>query len=531
MASTPRASFPIFAPLARLSIGTRLFLIMAVALLPLALGAVVANRSLADTATEERNRLLQKNVDDAALRLGAAIQNDLAILSAAASQIALGEDPAKICLNLREQLGPQQTRFAALLYSSTTSPPACQVGAIPQALRQAGGDASTPGALVVPQANGAIFATRGRVSVARALAFYPAESMLQLADPVDDVPLSQFDLRSPQQVLPLTRIPTNWERRLNAVMTAQGDVAGLNLDLRFVRPKQTPPEFLAQIIPFITVLAAAGIGWLVVNFMLIAPLTQLQRKIRQYETGERLVPMARTAFNASEIQDLDQGFVTLAHKVSVDREALDEGLKQQIMLTREVHHRVKNNLQIIASLINLHARTADSDQAKLAYGKIQRRVDALAVVHRNHFAGTERNEGINLRALVGELAGSFEHAGNAAAADGPDIVVDIDNMHVSQDVGVPIAFLLTEILELIHLTRPEAPVRISAKPLADDPTRIKLRIASPALGPNPLLEEMLADGIDRVMTGLARQLRAPLERDTAFESIAIAVPVFVPAKA
>lgn len=530
MPTTSRAQLPFLAPIARLSIGTRLFFILAVTLLPLALGSVIANRSLADTATDERNRLLQKNVDDAGLRLNAAVANDMAILSAAASQIALGEDPAKICLNLREQLGAQQTRFAALLYAANSGPPSCQIGAVPRSMRDAPTGAGAAAASLSLQANGAIFTMRGRVSVARAVAFYPADSLFTLADPVDDVPLSQFELRSQSTVLPLTEIPSNWQRRLNALMTAQGDISGLNLDLRYVRPKQSPPEFLAQIIPFITLLAAALIGWLVVNFMLIRPLTQLQRKVRMYETGEQLAPMARTAFNASEIEELDQGFVALAHRVSVDREALDEGLKQQIMLTREVHHRVKNNLQIIASLINLHARTADSDQAKLAYGKIQRRVDALAVVHRNHFAGTEHNEGINLRALVGELAGSFEHAGNGHGSDSPDIMIDIDNVQVSQDVGVPIAFLLTEILELIHLTRPEAPIRISAVRKSDEPAKIVLRIASPALGPNPELEAMLADGIDRVMTGLARQLRAPLDRDTAFECIAIAVPVFVPAK-
>lgn len=531
MPSPPGPRFPFLFPLAQLSIGTRLFLIMAIALLPLALGSVIANRSLADTANEERNRLLQKNVDDAALRLNAAIENDLAILSAAASQIALGEDPAKVCLNLREQLGPQQTRFSALLFASGNGPAACQIGTLPDVLRRAGSRPAAQDVTLSPLANGAIFQARGRVSVARALVFYPSESLFTQADPVDDVPLSQFELRNGADMLTLTRIPETWQRRLNAVMTAQGDIAGLKLDLRYVRPKQTPPEFLAQIIPFISLVAAAAIGWLVVNFMLIAPLTQLQRKVRHYDTGEKLVPMEPKAFHASEIQELDQGFVALAHKVAVDRDALDEGLKQQILLTREVHHRVKNNLQIIASLINLHARTADSDQAKLAYGKIQRRVDALAVVHRNHFAGTEHNEGINLRGLVGELAGSFEHAGNGGAAAAPDIMIDIDNVQVSQDVGVPIAFLLTEILELIHLTRPEAPVRISATRLPDDPGKMMLRVASPALGPNDALEAMLADGIDRVMTGLARQLRAPLERDTAFESIAIAVPVFVPAQA
>ena len=384
MRKADRAKFPFLAPITRLSIGTRLFLILAIALLPLALGAVVANRSLADTANEERSRLLQKNVDDAALRLNSAIDNDLAILSAAASQIALGEDPAKICLNLREQLGAKQTRFAALLYANNAGPPACQIGAVPRILREVGADPAPPRVTLAIPAKGAIFVTRGRVSVARAAAYYSSDSLFALADPVDDVPLSQFELRSRDDVLPLTEIPPNWQRSLNALMTARRMVAGINLDLRYVRPKQSPPEFLAQIIPFITLLAAAIIGWLVVNIMLIRPLTLLQRKVRQYEIGEQMAPMDRAAFNASEIEELDQGFVALAHKVSVDREALDEGLKQQVLLTREVHHRVKNNLQIIASLINLHARTADSDPAKLAYGKIQRRVDALAVVHRNH---------------------------------------------------------------------------------------------------------------------------------------------------
>ena len=52
MRKADRAKFPFMAPITRLSIGTRLFLILAIALLPLALGAVVANRSLADTARD-----------------------------------------------------------------------------------------------------------------------------------------------------------------------------------------------------------------------------------------------------------------------------------------------------------------------------------------------------------------------------------------------------------------------------------------------------------------------------------------------
>src|SRR3546814_11954106 len=51
------------------------------------------------------------------------------------------------------------------------------------------------------------------------------------------------------------------------------------------------------------------------------------------------------------------------------------------------------NLQVISSLINFHARGARTAEVVTAYASIQRRVDALAVVHRNHFAEMEENRG------------------------------------------------------------------------------------------------------------------------------------------
>jgi two-component system, sensor histidine kinase PdtaS len=227
---------------------------------------------------------------------------------------------------------------------------------------------------------------------------------------------------------------------------------------------------------------------------------------------------------ASEIEELDNVFFTLTEKVALDKHALDQGLEEQIRLTREVHHRVKNNLQIIASLISLHSRTAESPEAVLAYTKIQRRVDALSVVQRNHYAGSEESQGINLRALVGEVAGSFQASGDDAQSQCIDIA--IENVRVDQDIAVPVAFLLTEILDLVQQVDPKAHVLIDIKPLDDKPDKMLLTITSKPLGDNAQMDALLAEGIDRVLAGLARQLRTPFNRDRELSTVCVEIPLF-----
>src|ERR1044072_3072840 len=76
---------------------------------------------------------------------------------------------------------------------------------------------------------------------------------------------------------------------------------------------------------------------------------------------------------------------------------MTEAFEGQRRLVREVHHRVKNNLQVVASLLNIHGRSAETAEAQEAYAGVSRRVGALSIVHRNHYAEMEENRGIALR--------------------------------------------------------------------------------------------------------------------------------------
>lgn len=520
-----RKPFGIFADA---SIGTRLFVILLIALLPLALIDVFASQRISHIAQLERQRILAQNVENGAQRLNNRINRDISLARNAASRIALGEEAEPVCARLRQTLDTRRIQPLVIVYGDSTGRPTCMYGNITPALRMQMADGMPGQTRILSTEKGILLTVQGRVNLATAVLYYPARTVYDLADPVDDLPVSRFELSIDDNVLPLTEVPDRWLGRMDSQMTATKKISGLTYMLRYEKPRATSPEFLALALPFLIITAASIIVWLVANRMLIDPMKRLQSKMRRYKTGELIAPMKRNMLNASEIEELDNAFFTLTQKVAVDKHALDSGLNEQIRLTREVHHRVKNNLQIIASLISLHSRIAETPQELSAYAKIQRRVDALSVVQRNHYAGSEESRGISLRALTSELAGSFQAIGDQEECQ--RINVMIDNIRVDQDIAVPVAFLLTEILDLIQQIDSCADVTIDTKPLDDKPGKMLLTIQSPPLGENAQLDQLLAEGIDRVLTGLARQLRTPFNRDRDLQTVCVEVPVFKPRK-
>jgi len=177
-------------------------------------------------------------------------------------------------------------------------------------------------------------------------------------------------------------------------------------------------------------------------------------------------------------------------------------------LVREVHHRVKNNLQVVASLLNLHSRGAISEEVAAAYASIQRRVDALAVVHRNHYAELEENRGVALKPLISELAANLRATATARAA-AMQIRLDVGAFYVNQDVAVSVAFLITEIAEFGMLCGANL---VSITLDEESPGAARLSIEVDALSGEIHCD---AERFDRIVTGLARQLRSTLDRDPA----------------
>lgn len=285
-------------------------------------------------------------------------------------------------------------------------------------------------------------------------------------------------------------------------------------------------EIVSIVLPVIMWIAAALLGWLIVDRLLLRPIKRMQRAVLAYKPGETAMVLPALSTPATEIRDLGEAFVRVTNTVAEHEAEMEGAIARQARLVREVHHRVKNNLQVVASLLNLHARGARSVDAADAYASILRRVDALAVVHRNHFAELEDDRGVALRTLLSELTGNLRGTAPERAA-GMAITLDLDTVHVNQDVAVSVAFFVTEVVEHAMLCTPDQPVGVTLT-RSDEPTIARLKLSSASLREGADCENVDTRQFERITTGLARQLRAVLERDGVAGIYAIDITVQPP---
>lgn len=504
------------------STGLRLFIILLAVLLPLAMMALLATQRLAQRGSEERYLFLETMVDQSAARLDLRISDDQRYMVNLKQRYVAGEEADTICTSLRRRfrLAPNPV-YAAIEIDDA---PRCTYGRLPEGLSDQV-NTTSQGVFVVAD-QGMAIGQAGFNESLNYVIFYPAGTIQTIVDPLEDVPISRLELRDQSRSVKLTSLPPNLERQLDDVIVSKRDIDGLRLSLSLSKPKPSSPQFVALTIPFLMMLAAACMGWLVVDRMLIGPVDRLRRKMRNYETGQVLESEPPRLLDAAEIHEIDGTFVDLSRQVAMDKDTLDQNMVQQIGLTREVHHRVKNNLQVIASLISLHARDAQDIGVANAYTSIQRRVDALSVVHRHHFAEGEGSAGMPLDLIIKELMSSFRVGQNGSCRFA---AVDIDVAHVlvNQDIAIAVAFLVTEIVEMIGCDTSADRLSISS---SDDAGtgRVMLVFRSDALAAGGVYADIENTATGRVLQGLSRQLRTPLLHDPDGCSLRIAVSTITP---
>lgn len=110
-------------------------------------------------------------------------------------------------------------------------------------------------------------------------------------------------------------------------------------------------------------------------------ITQLRRISMAYRSGHYAIRPSLSGA-PQEFRQLGEALSAMADSVQERDRNLREAVAQKTMMVREVHHRVKNNLQIVMSLLNLQAGRLRDPAAQAALKQAQMRINALALVHR-----------------------------------------------------------------------------------------------------------------------------------------------------
>ena len=278
--------------------------------------------------------------------------------------------------------------------------------------------------------------------------------------------------------------------------------------------------------PMVMWMAALLIGWVIASRLIVEPLSRMRSGVERYSSGDGSARIGSQRFFSREIADLAEAFDTMADRIATHEAELQGALNEQKRLTREVHHRVKNNLQIVSSLLSIQARETANSEVSRAYAAVQARVAALAIVHRWMYESDTPgvSQGVDLRALANDLCAALEQGLAQSEQIGVSLICDVARLSVGQDTAVPLAFLITELVSAA--ARRSAPDALAATVSARAvETGATLTITSDVFIGEDRLAPGTNDPASRIIHGMARQLRCPLRHDPAAGSYSMTFPL------
>lgn len=233
----------------------------------------------------------------------------------------------------------------------------------------------------------------------------------------------------------------------------------------------------------------------------------LQRIAELYARGRFSVRPIQAEQAPPEIRSLAETLEDMADGIVGRDASLRDSLAQKDALMREIHHRVKNNLQVISSLLNMQQRSLSDPAARAAMSDTRQRITALALIYRALYQGPDLKR-VDLQPFLEELTAQLL-AGDMLQGAPVRTNIEVDALVIDPDRLAPLALFAVEAITnaqkhafagkggklsvLFHVHGAEATLEIADDGAAAD-------------------EALNATGVGRtLMTAFARQLRGRTE--------------------
>jgi two-component sensor histidine kinase len=196
-------------------------------------------------------------------------------------------------------------------------------------------------------------------------------------------------------------------------------------------------------LPLLAWLLALVTAWLATDRLVLRWLDYLRRIAGLYASGKLSVQPVRAKRAApGEINVLADTMEEMAVRVRDRTTRLEDALAGRNAAMKEIHHRVKNNLQIINSLLSLQSRKVKDPVALAVLDDARARINALSLIHRSLY---EHNDvrSVDVKNFFGDLASQLDQA-LGAEDQKIKIASSIDADTIDADAAVPLALFTAE---------------------------------------------------------------------------------------
>ena len=201
---------------------------------------------------------------------------------------------------------------------------------------------------------------------------------------------------------------------------------------------------ISLLLPIVALLLACLAIWIGTNRLVLRWLESLRALAAQFAQGNFAGDSARYERAPRELALLSADLHGMAHAIEARDNALQAALDTKTALTHDIHHRVKNNLQIVSSLLNLQAVKISDPAALEALSQTRARIGALAQIHRLLYEESQDSDqgNVNIANLLNALCSQLRalHRGQSdiqLSCDAAWQMVPINN-------AVPLTLLAVE---------------------------------------------------------------------------------------
>ncbi|WP_424961384.1 histidine kinase dimerization/phosphoacceptor domain -containing protein [Ekhidna sp.] len=135
-------------------------------------------------------------------------------------------------------------------------------------------------------------------------------------------------------------------------------------------------------------------------------------------------------------------FILLRTK-SKSNAMISKSLAEKETLLREIHHRVKNNLQVVSSLLSMQSRFIEDKKALGAVNEGQHRVASMALIHQKLYQDNNLS-GVNAQDYIADLTDTLVEA--YGINDRVNVIYEVDRLNVDVDTIIPMGLILNELI-------------------------------------------------------------------------------------